>query len=249
MPHRLAAMMGGMYPFAAGATPYFAGAAPYFAGADPQLASMLAMAGAAVEVQPAAMQLQNLAQLAPAPAAAMVPLGNPAHPAAHPAHPYHALHLASQQAMRQAPPAGAWGGVSPFPYGPNSYIPPELEPQGPQRFEHSPLPFPRTIVAASATVPIVVRPQVRAYRVSGLLIPSSVGPNFDVNSILVGTDLVFAGAAGPVPALVFSELAAQKVGVVTRSAPTALDITLNVTNTDAVNPHTIEGTYFGDAYR
>lgn len=236
MPHRLAAMMGGgMYPFAAGATPYFAGAAPYFAGAgalaaDPQLANMLAMAGAAVAPQAQFPHIQTaLATL------------QQTHPAV--------LQQMAERMHNMPPPSGAWHGTSPFPYGPNSYIPPELEPQGPQRFEHSPLPFPRTVVAAGATVPITVRPQVRAYRVSGLLIPSSVGPNFDINSILVGTDLVFAGASGPVPALVFSELAAQKVGIVTRSAPTALDITLNVTNTDTVNPHTIEGTYFGDAYR
>lgn len=204
--------------------------AAHFGAYDPYTAHMLAMAGAL----PAA----------PAPAPAPAP--------PHPAHMVHAPHMAMHHAPHYAyagPPAQIVQGAQPFPYGPDQYIPPQHAHEGPDRFEHTPLGIPETDIPKNATATIVVRPQVRAYRPRGLVIPSSIGANFTVQSITVGTDLVFAGQEGGVPALVFSELAAQKVGFVTRSAPTALDITIIVRNKDPLNTQTFSGTYFGDAYR
>lgn len=107
-----------------------------------------------------------------------------------------------------------------------------------------PLGFTNLATAASATVNVNAQPQVK-FKGKRLVIPAVIGVNFAVVSITIGNRLEFV-AAGAVPALTYSETAVG-TSLSLHWADVGQLIVLQVTNTDAANPHDFRATLIGTA--
>jgi hypothetical protein len=110
------------------------------------------------------------------------------------------------------------------------------------------LPFPlaqggAVAVPASATHTVSARPQRDKFQVQRFTWASTTSQYFLINQLTVGVDNMFA-QAGQVPAEIFSQVG---VGVGLRGfiAKPGIDVTLQVTNIDTVNPHPIYAAIMG----
>jgi hypothetical protein len=119
-----------------------------------------------------------------------------------------------------------------------------FEQQAPENLRKWVLGFGSTTVAASATAPIVSRPQTW-FRPDRLVIPSTQSPNFLVADIKIGnrSQLMNVNAA---TAQLFIETATDSM-VTFDTADGGIDVTLVVTNTDAGAAHAITPTIVGAA--
>lgn len=105
-----------------------------------------------------------------------------------------------------------------------------------------PLGFTSLGVLATTTVNVNAQPQVK-FKGKRLVIPAIIGVNFAVVSITIGNRLEFV-AAGAVPALTYSETAVG-TSLSLHWAEVGQLIVLQVTNTDAANPHDFRATLIG----
>ena len=99
-------------------------------------------------------------------------------------------------------------------------------------------------VAASGTVIITSRPQI-LFRPERLIVPSSLAANFQINDIRVGKNSQLVQAS-PLPASAFVETAID-TRMTLDTAQEGIDLSLNVTNTDAVTAHAFSALMFGAA--
>ena len=143
------------------------------------------------------------------------------------------------QIARRAHQAGVGGRVVPSLSGGTRTL---VERQ-PQLAGEVPLPFDSgEPIPAGQTRTITTRPQVR-FKPKRLIIPSTDGVNFRVNSISVGRNSEFA-ASGGFGALVFSEQSNVPLGL--RTAQVGNDISISVTNISSAD-HTFSAMMIGDA--
>lgn len=139
---------------------------------------------------------------------------------------------------------GGGRGGGRFPQGTRNFRGLNMAPSRPIARHNFPLGFTQLAVAASATVNVQAQPQVE-FRGKRLVIPAIIGVNFVVVSITIGNRLEFV-AAGAVPALTYSETAVG-TGLNLHTAQVGQLIVLQVTNTDAANPHDFRATLLGDS--
>lgn len=210
----------------AGYLPHFAGGLPHFAGWD-------TIVGADPVSQAAAAAVQQVASAPPHMQALMAqhlarsPLGN---------------HPIVQQALGGAGnPYPASMAPSSVAYGSNLGV------------QQSPSSKPRLFpigftsggtVAASGTVIITSRPQI-LFRPERLIVPSAVATNFQINDIRVGKNSQLVQAS-PLPASAFVETAID-TRMTLDTAQEGIDLSLNVTNTDAGAAHAFSALMFGAA--
>jgi hypothetical protein len=101
-------------------------------------------------------------------------------------------------------------------------------------------------VAASATVVLTARAQA-AFKPQRFVVPSTIAPNFLINSIKIGArPQTVDGADTGIPAEVFSEVAQNNLMDFDSIQP-GIDLYVTVTNLDTQNAHAFRGTFIGPA--
>jgi hypothetical protein len=106
------------------------------------------------------------------------------------------------------------------------------------------VPIPVTTVAAGGTAEVTIQPQ-RLFKCKRFIVPSGVAGDFRFTDIKVGQQSQLA-ASGDVPAAAFTEVTVDGY-VDFDSSDIGNLIVFEVSNTDAVNPHDLEGVLLGTA--